>query len=318
MAVSVLLVGGVAAAYQLGARSRRPPSFSAGGRFRSVDDLPVAGRGGRPLPYGDAPTAPPSAAAQPAPAADAPTTTPGTASRPAVVAAGTTTTTVPPVTTTAAPPPSRPPVPALGSYTYAVEGTESSTGFGSRAFPTSVGVVVHGDAGIGPDDRVHDVRMSAQHEERTIARYGPGGISLVYEAGSITFGPVTQTSAGTYAPAMVQVPWPLSEGASASGASTAVDASGNAMRVEHWTATVTGREQLHVLGRPHETWVVEVHRTTDAGGAEQVDRTRRSWYDPALGTWVRWTERFHGSRSLLVDFSYDAQYTAELTSFVPA
>jgi hypothetical protein len=72
-----------------------------------------------------------------------------------------------------------------------------------------------------------------------------------------------------------------------------------------------------VLGEQHLTWVVDLQRTTPAGSAEEVDRFRRYWYDPALGTWVKWTERFHGARQLLLTFTYDADYTATLSGFSP-
>ena len=324
MTVSVLLVAGLAGAYQVGVRSRRGPSFTDGGRFQTADELPVAGRDGRPYPYGDvagttsspapspvAPTAPAASPTGPAsPSAPSPATTPPAAT------ARTTATTGPAAAVAAA---AAPKAPAYGTYTYSVQGSESATGFGGRAFPPTLGVVVHGDPKAAGNERVLDMRMSDDHEERTIVRYDEGGIAFTFEAGSISFGAITQTSEGRYSPPMVQVPWPLVEGATSSGNSSALDGSGRSTRLERWTATVSGREQVTVLGQPRHTWVVDLRRATDPGGAEQVDRTRRYWYDPGLGTWVRWTERFHGSRRLLVaDFTYDAEYTAELTGFQPS
>ncbi|HEX2701236.1 MAG TPA: hypothetical protein VHM89_13635 [Acidimicrobiales bacterium] len=320
--MSMLLVAGLAGAYQVGVRSRRGPSFTDGGRFQTADDLAVAGRDGRPYPYGDvavttsspspspvAPTAPTASPSGPAaPSAPSPATTPPAA------AARTTATTGP-----AAAAATTPKAPAYGTYTYSVRGSESATGFGGRAFPPTLGVVVHGDPKVAGNERVLDVRMSDDHEERTIVRYDEDGVAFTFEAGSISFGAITQTSEGSYSPPMVQVPWPLVEGATASGNSSAVDGSGQATRLERWTATVSGREQVTVLGQPRNTWVVDLRRATDPGGAEQVERTRRYWYDPGIGTWVRWTERFHGSRRVLVaDFTYDAEYTAELTGFQPS
>jgi hypothetical protein len=113
---------------------------------------------------------------------------------------------------------------------------------------------------------------------------------------------------------MVQIPFPLRAGASASAASAARNGD-KVDRTEQWTATVVGQEVLDVLGAKHTTWVVDLQRNTEPGGREVVDRFRRYWYDPVLGTWVKWTERFHASRDMLVDFTYDTTYTATLVGF---
>lgn len=80
---------------------------------------------------------------------------------------------------------------------------------------------------------------------------------------------------------------------------------------------MVGRETLTILGERRETWVVDLQRTTAPGSSEQVDRLRRYWYDPVLGTWVEWAERFHGRRNVVLTFSYDAEYTATLSGFTP-
>jgi hypothetical protein len=311
---AVVLAGGVAAAYQLGIRGHGDPSFRQGGEFLSADDdIPTPGVDGTPYPYGDV-TAP-STTAAPAPevpmstasAAPAPTPTTRPAATPAAGAGGPATTALP----------ATPVPPATGVYTYAVQGTEGATAFGSRSYPSTATVVVHHDPSVRQDELVHDLRLSDQHGEREIIRYTPQGVAFSFEGGSITFGPGTQTSQATYSPLMVQVPFPLRAGAAAAGSSAAKSGT-TVQRTEDWTAKVVGQEVLDVLGQPRTTWVIDVQRRTPPGGAEQVDRFRRYWYDPALGTWVRWTERFHASRDMIVDFTYDTTYTATLTGFRPA
>jgi hypothetical protein len=315
---ALTLLGGSAAAYQLEVRADRPPSFDQGGEF--LDALPVAGADGRPYPYGDATAAAAvaSSTTQPVATTAAPVVTAGpagptgtTPAAPVDPAAGQgSTPAAPPATLGAAAP-----LPATGAYTYAVSGTEAASGFGSRAFPSQATLVVHADPSVPAGSLVHDLRLSDQHEERSIVAYGADGVSYTYEAGSVTFGPGTQTSQGSYEPPMVQIPWPLADGASVSGASAARDGSGNVTRTEAWTTTVVGREILDVLGTQRETWVVDIQRNAD--GAEKVDRYRRYWYDPTLGIIVQWSERFHGERAMLVTFTFDSEYTATLTGFTP-
>jgi hypothetical protein len=308
---ALVLLSGVAAAYQLGVRGHRTPSFREGGDFLTSKHFPTPGEDGVPYPYGDASatTAPGSSTTSAGPSSP---TTSGRGARPVAPA-----TTASPATPTSTATPTAPVRPALGTYSYALSGTEGATGFGSRAYPATGTVVVHADPSVRADELVHDVRLSDQHEEREIVRYSASGLAFSFEGGSITFGPGTQTSQATYAPLMVQIPFPLRTGAQASGTSAALSGS-KTERVERWTAKVVGQQPLTVLGQPHATWVVDVQRTTTSGGAEHVDRYRRYWYDPALGVWVKWTERFHGSRNMLVDFTYDTTYTATLTAVAPA
>ena len=312
---AVALLAGVAGAYQVGVRAKRPPSFDRGGAFLATSDVPRPGVDGRPYPYGDASatTAPSSSSTSAAPSTSA---TPASPTGAPTVAAP---------STTAAPGGDGAPAdvvaapvrPAVGTYTYAVDGQESATGFGTRRYPERATVAVHAASDVRDDELVHDLRLSGQHEERTVVRYGPAGLALSFEGGSITFGPGTQTSQGSYDPLLVQVPYPLAVGATARGSSRAWSG-GSVSRVEGWTATVVGEEVLHVLGQDRRTFVVDIQRTTPDGAAEQVDRSRRYWFDPALGTWVRWTERFAGARRMVVDFTYSTEYTATLVGFRPA
>ena len=311
IASAVTLVLGLAAAYQVGVRNSRPPSFEVGGGFATGEPVGPTGPASASDP-GATTTAPAAASTTtptPAPAATPTTAAAAGAATPTSIAADTGT------TTTAAKARTTPALPATGTYTYSLQGFERATGFGSRSFPPAATLVVHRDPSVGAEELVHDLRLSNQHEERAVVRYGGDGVAFRYEGGSITFAPSTQTSQATYEPPMTQIPWPLAEGASRSGSSSAVDPAGGVTRVERWTATVVGREVVTALGQARETWVVDVQRNSEPGGAEQVDRFRRYWYDADLGTWVRWTERFRGQRSVVLTFSYETEYTAELRSF---
>jgi hypothetical protein len=157
-----------------------------------------------------------------------------------------------------------------------------------------------------PDDatrRVLDLRFSDQHEEREIVAYGAGGIAFVYEAGSVTFGPYTQTSEADYTPPMLQVPGQLAGGTVVTGTSDATS------RVEDWSVRVLRAERVG----GYDTVVVKIDRQSRPGTAEQVTRSRTYWYAPALGTWVRWEETMHASRAMAgTTFTYDCAYTASL------
>jgi hypothetical protein len=279
-----------AAAYQLGVRAHRPPSFSRGGKFGGgpAPSLPAD----RPLPYSPA---------------DGPTTTT------TVVASTASSTEVAPIAApeqrTAVGAPATAEIgatftpPALGTYTYAVEGTESATGFGQRRLPEAMTTTISADPDGPASNRVLDLTLSDQHEEREIVSFDGAGASFVYEAGSVTFGPYTQTSEADYDPAMVQIPAHLAPGVVVRGTTDA------GTRVEDWTVTVQGRERVRDL----DTWLVTIERQSRPGTAEQVTRSRTYWFAPTLGTWVQMKERMHASRDMAgASFDYDCEYTATL------
>ncbi|MEN3274156.1 MAG: hypothetical protein V7636_2917 [Actinomycetota bacterium] len=285
IATVLVLDGG--AAYQLGVRAHRAPSFSRGGRFGA---LPAD----HPLPYTPLVSASSTTTAPPPSSSTVPTSSTSSTAAPShVVAAG-----------TPSPSPVAPSIhaPAVGTYTYAVDGKESATGFGARQLPPTMTTTV----AVDPDDaarRVLDLRFSDEHEEREIAAYGRGGIGFVYEAGSVTFGPYTQTSEADYAPPMLQVPARLTDGTVVKGTSDARS------RVEDWTVQVLRTERVD----GYDTVVVKIDRQSRPGTAEQVTRSRTYWYAPELGTWVRWEETMHASRAMAgTAFRYDCAYTATL------
>ena len=312
---ALLLAGGAGGAYQIGARQGRPPHFLRGGAFgaQAAVAAPMEGAAvGAP-------------AAAPAGAGVAPTTSAhaGTAAAPA------TTTTVPPPRTgpfglpLPAPPPGSAPAadraPAPGTYTYAVTGQESVTGFGSRQFPSSMTIVVHGASGLAPDEEVLDIHLSDQHNEREILGYRPGAIDMDFEAGSITFGPMTQTSQGEYSPPMGQVPWPARPGAGLGGTSAAKASDGSTSRIEDWNADVTGAEVVQAAGSPVNCPVILVQRRTRPGSSDQETRHVTYWYDPGRHIWAKWAVVMHGERAYAgFTFTYDENMTATLTGYQAA
>lgn len=163
---------------------------------------------------------------------------------------------------------------------------------------------------------VVDYAFSPDHSERTIVGAVAGGVGLVFEGGAVTFGLMTQSSQAEYSPAIVEVPLPLAVGATRSGATVATNAGGGGTRTEDWTTKVIRQETITVAGRSIQAWVVTVDRQTRPGSADQVTRSRTYWYDPASRMWVRWQERFEGSRTLLgLEFGFRASYEATLLRF---
>src|SRR5207248_9734353 len=135
--------------------------------------------------------------------------------------------------TNPAPPPSQPGAlgkPAVGTYTWAVDGTEGASFVGTRKFPDKMTMVVHGGPGIQPDQLVFDLTYSDKHAEREIVGFRNDGVYFDFEGGSITFGPRTETSQADYEPPILQIPFPLQPGLSRTGVTKAKDAGGNISR----------------------------------------------------------------------------------------
>ena len=273
------------------------PSFRRGGRFVAAGGLV------RPLPYSPAPADPRFA-----------TTTTTAVSRPARSVAPATAATTP-----VAPMPGAAvtALPGVGTYKYAVTGTESATGFGSRAFPADATMSVHHADGLQPNELVADLTLSSDHQEREILQYGDDAVGFSFEGGKVTFGSASQTSEATYDPVMAQVL--LINGTERRGTSKAESADGSVNRVEDWTVTRSGTERLTIAGASVDTVVFRIHRQTHPGSADQLTRDRTYWYDPARHLWVKWSETMHGERKMFgLTFTYDNNYTATLTGFTPA
>jgi hypothetical protein len=309
VAIAGLLVFDAAATYQVGVRAKRPPSFRKGGRF-------LEAAGGQP----DAPLA----------AAGATTTTSTPAVESSSPAAGRTTTTGPKrATADAALAGSSSPavgsgggsgtgstLPATGTYTWNVSGTETASGFGSRSFPPTMTMVAHRDPGLKPEELVLDSTYSSNHTEREIVAVQTSGIYFDFEGGQVRFGPSAQTNQGDYKPPLLQVPFPLATGITRSGTTQVLASDGSVERTENWTVKVIGQEIIQAAGTSIPTWKITVERH-GSGGNQSVDRSRVLWYDPARHLWVKYTEKMHGQQSYGITFTYDEDVTATLSSFAP-
>jgi hypothetical protein len=216
-----------------------------------------------------------------------------------------------------------PPFPALGNYVYKIDGTESATVFGSRAYPPEMTMTVHrsNDPQSGElekDELAFDLKFSDEHEEREIVAFRKKGISFTFEGGSVTFGPRTQTSDATYSPPMTQIPVPLIEDAKVKGTSRAIASDGTESRIEDWTVEVQGREKIEVMSSTVDAYVVQIERQSRPGTDEQVHRVRKYWLDPERSIWVKYEEHMTGSQGVgLGRFTYQTDYTAILDRIEP-
>jgi hypothetical protein len=305
-----LLVFDAGAAYQVGVRARRAPSFRRGGRFLSAAG---AEPGASPAPaLGDGAT---TTTALPVVTAGSPLATNATSSTrtrsssvPAAASAPA------PGTTSRGPATAGTRLPATGTYTWDVSGTEAASGFGSRSFPDTMKMVAHRDPGLGAHEVVLDSTYSSNHSEREIIGVENNGIFFDFEGGQVRFGPSAQTNQGDYKPPMLQVPFPLAGGVVRTGTTTVVASDGSTQRVENWTVKILGQETIHAAGGPVSTWKISVDRK-GSGGNQKVDRSRTLWFDPVRQLWVKYTETMHGEQSYGVTFTYDENLTATLRSF---
>jgi hypothetical protein len=333
---SVAVVGAGVIGYKL--THKGPPSFRRGGQF-AIAGPPVSTTSSTAAATGDtATTASPATTATSAAAATATSATTATTARKAAGAgptatsgpAATVTTRAPsgPVPTTkpsgpAAPPPaagapSAPGKPAVGTYTWTVDGTEGASFVGTRRYPDKMTMVVHGGNDVRPDQVVADMSYSDKHAEREIIGVRGDGVYFDFEGGSITFGPRTETSQADYDPPIAQIPFPLQAGVSRTGVSKAKAADGSVSRTEDWKATVVGQEPVTVAGATVNAWKVEVERKFRPGSSDQGFRNRTYWFDPARNLWVKFVEVFHGERHQVgFSFTYDSNLTAVLSSFTP-
>lgn len=298
IAVTTLIAAGVLL-YQENVSSERPPDFSRGGAFagdlaQPDDEITIVTPTPRPVADGKT-------------RSKATLTAPDTKRR--EFGRG-----------------SPPPFPTLGRYVYRVEGSESASVFGSRDYPPEMTMTVHrsptndtGELRLKDDELAFDLFFSEDHEEREIVAFRRGAISFTYEAGSITFGPQTQSSEATYSPPMTQIPIPLTDKATASGTSRAIRPDGSTARVENWTVTVKGRERLNVMQETVDAYIVEIQRQSTADSEEQVTRSRKYWFDPVRVIWVKWEEQMTGSQDVgFGSFTYSTKFTATLDRLEPA
>jgi hypothetical protein len=334
---SVTLVGAGVIGYKL--THKGPPSFRRGGQF-AIAGAPTT-TASTAAPSGETTSstvaAPPTAADPAAPSS----TTATTAQRPATGVGATTATSGPlatpttraasaatpgptspakpaPTPTPTPGPPSASGKPALGTYTWSVNGTEGASFVGSRKFPDKMTMIVHTAPGLQPDQLVYDMTYSDKHAEREIVGFRNDGTYFDFEGGSVTFGPRTETSQADYDPPILEIPSPLQAGFSKTGVSKAKGADGGVSRTEDWTVSVAGQEPVDVAGTTVNAWKVQVDRKFRPGSSDQGTRNRTMWYDPARHMWVKFVEVFHGERHVGIgSFTYDSNVTAVLAGFTP-
>jgi hypothetical protein len=129
---------------------------------------------------------------------------------------------------------------------------------------------------------------------------------------------VTQESEATYEPPMLQVPLPIKEGATYDGTTRATDVDGTERRVEDWTVTVEGAEEVEALGETISAWRVKIDRQSQPGSAEQLARSRTYWFDPARAIWVKWEETTRSMQDFGPgSFTYNTHFTATLDRIEP-
>jgi hypothetical protein len=330
--VAVTALAGGVIGYKL--THKGPPSFRKGGQFAIAGPPNSTTTSGVPTAEATATTAAPPAAVPGSVASSATTGTTapkkGQASSTTMTtrAAAATTTTraasgpAPAPSPTSPSKPSSPPAPtglgkpALGTYTYTVDGSEQAPFVGARKYPNQMTTVVHASGGVEADQLVFDITYSENHAEREIVGFRNDGIYFDFEGGSITFGPRTETSQADYDPPILQIPLPLQPGLSRTGVTQAKGADGKVSRTEDWKTTVLGQEALTIGGTTVNAWKVEVQRKFRPGSADQGFRNRTYWFDPARRIWVKYTEVFHGERRTAgFSFTYDSNLTAVLANF---
>ena len=330
---SVTVVAAGVIGYKL--THKGPPSFRRGGQF-AVAGAPSSTTSSSTVAAD--PTSSTTAAATPSTTGAAASSTTVTTARRPGTAAGATPTSGPAATPTtraasgpaptapsATSPPKAAPAPApktgigkpaVGTYTFSVNGTEGASFVGSRKFPDKMTMVVHSGADVKPDQLVYDLTYSDKHAEREIVGFRSDGIYFDFEGGSVTFGPRTETSQADYDPPILEIPATLQAGFTKTGVTQAKGANGSVSRTEDWTVTVAGQEPVDVAGTSVNCWKVQVDRKFRPGGSDQGSRNRTMWFDPARNMWVKFVEVFHGERHVGIgSFTYDSNVTAVLASF---
>jgi hypothetical protein len=207
--------------------------------------------------------------------------------------------------------------PRLGTYTYAVDGTEAMAGAGSRKLPPSMRLGASRPTDAAADEVVFDLNFSDQHTEREIVAFRSDRIAVRHESINVVFGLRKRSTQFGYSPAVGRAVVPLASSASRSGASTATDGSGTTMRTEDWKATDVAKRSLTVAGSTVEVWEISTERTSRPGAVEQFHETRRAWFDPARRMFVKWESHVHTERTSGVSSAYDLNYTATFTTYTP-
>src|SRR4051794_6045268 len=204
--------------------------------------------------------------------------------------------------------PSGPALPAAGTYTLAVDGSEKVK-FGPysachNTFPTKSSLVISPASGEPSGSYDFDQRFfpssAGKHDERHIYRYTDRGVFLSFEQATVTCAGVKQSTTVDYSPLQLRVPSTLRVGQSWN------NSGGDSGRTEDGTSKVAGTATLTVGGRSYRTFVIDTH--LELSGDEKGSRDQRWWWAPALGVPLKWHEALSGSRSGAT-YSEDATFT---------
>src|SRR3954453_1870748 len=208
--------------------------------------------------------------------------------------------------------PSGPVLPAAGTYTLAVDGSENVK-FGPysachNTFPTRSTLVISPASGEPSGSYDFDQRFfpssAGKHDERHIYRYTDRGVFLSFEQATVTCAGVKQSTTVNYSPLQLRVPSTPQVGESWK------NSVGDSGRTENGTSNVTGTATLTVGGRSYRTFVIDTH--LDLSGDEKGSRDRRWGWAPDLGVPLKWHEALSGSRSGAT-YSEDATFTVVRT-----
>src|SRR5205823_13599563 len=113
-----------------------------------------------------------------------------------------------------------PAVPATGTYTLAVDGSENVK-FGPysachNTFPSRSSLVISSASGEPAGSYNFDQRFfpssSGKHDERHIYRYTDSGVTLTFEEATVTCAGVKQSTTVNYSPVQLRVPQTLRVG----------------------------------------------------------------------------------------------------------
>jgi hypothetical protein len=208
--------------------------------------------------------------------------------------------------------------PRLGTYIYAVDGSETLKGHGSRRLPATMTMTVTRESGMSARDVTLSYTFSNQHVEREVVSFDGTAVAGRYHTFTVTFGIATRTFTATARPAVTRAALPLTAGMTRSGVSDATDGAGEPLRTEDWKVTDIALRRMTEGGKPVDVWEITVDRTSRPGASESLSETRRWWFDPTQGLAVRWESRLHIERTDSVGTTYDSTYSATLTETHPA
>jgi hypothetical protein len=214
--------------------------------------------------------------------------------------------------------------PTFANYIYDVVGTEQGGALSRRTLPAEVTMTVDRSPGDGmappleAGQLMFSLSLGPEHNESNVVGYGPKGITFTYESIDVTFNTTTQSSDVTLDPGVIQIPAVLKNGGHVEGTSTALGSDGDERRTEDWSVDIGGEEDVRVRDGTVQAWTVTLVRNSTPTSSERFSRTRKYWFDPKSGIWVKWDDTTNwSSGSGLSRVSYSSNYSATLDRIEP-